>query len=104
MNGSGGRRQRREIEVVNGDEKAPIWKLPQVKFKEIGKVGPAFGLGVGCGVGFGFGFVGGISSEFCRLLSFRTPFHSSYSIRFLRPPIVLPFSVLWKHDLIFCVV
>ncbi|XP_026446799.1 uncharacterized protein LOC113347369 isoform X1 [Papaver somniferum] len=35
-----------------------LWKLPVFKTKELGKLGPAFGLGVGCGVGFGVGFLG----------------------------------------------
>ncbi|XP_050234526.1 uncharacterized protein LOC126682804 [Mercurialis annua] len=42
------------------DEKGLLWKLPEVRFKEFGKLGPAFGLGAGCGVGFGIGLVGGI--------------------------------------------
>ncbi|KAI3899371.1 hypothetical protein MKW92_037393 [Papaver armeniacum] len=37
-----------------------LWKLPVFKTKELGKLGPAFGLGVGCGVGFGVGFLGGL--------------------------------------------
>ncbi|XP_065851739.1 uncharacterized protein [Euphorbia lathyris] len=41
------------------EEKGLLWKLPEVKFKDFGKVGPAFGLGAGCGVGFGVGLVGG---------------------------------------------
>ncbi|KDP37800.1 hypothetical protein JCGZ_06702 [Jatropha curcas] len=41
-------------------EKGLLWKLPEVRFKELGKVGPAFGLGAGCGVGFGVGLVGGV--------------------------------------------
>lgn len=60
MNGNGsgnGRRRRREVEEM---DKGLIWKLPQLKFKEVGKVGPAFGLGAGCGLGFGIGLVGGI--------------------------------------------
>ncbi|GKV35156.1 hypothetical protein SLE2022_236840 [Rubroshorea leprosula] len=51
------RRQRREEEV--GDDRGLIWKLPQVKLKELGKVGPAFGFGAGCGLGFGIGLIGG---------------------------------------------
>lgn len=59
MNGNGngnGRRRRREVEEM---DKGLIWKLPQLKLKEVGKVGPAFGLGAGCGLGFGIGLVGG---------------------------------------------
>ena len=41
------------------EEKGLLWKLPEVRFKDFGKVGPAFGLGAGCGVGFGVGLVGG---------------------------------------------
>lgn len=48
-----GREEREE------DEKGLIWKLPVVKSKHLGKVGPAFGLGAGCGVGFGIGLLGG---------------------------------------------
>ncbi|PPD76969.1 hypothetical protein GOBAR_DD26100 [Gossypium barbadense] len=58
MNGNGngnGRRRRREVEET---DKGLIWKLPQLKLKEVGKVGPAFGLGAGCGLGFGIGLVG----------------------------------------------
>ncbi|KAF5727091.1 hypothetical protein HS088_TW22G00778 [Tripterygium wilfordii] len=40
-------------------EKGLIWKLPELKLKEIGKVGPGFGFGAGCGVGFGLGIMGG---------------------------------------------
>ncbi|EEF42552.1 keratin, type II cytoskeletal I [Ricinus communis] len=42
------------------EEKGLLWKLPEVRFKDFGKVGPAFGLGAGCGVGFGVGLVGGV--------------------------------------------
>ncbi|XP_031255527.1 keratin, type II cytoskeletal 5 [Pistacia vera] len=42
------------------EEKGLIWKLPQIKLKDLGKVGPAFGAGIGCGVGVGVGLVGGI--------------------------------------------
>lgn len=44
----------------NGDDdKGLLWKLPQVRIKDVGKVGPAFGLGFGCGFGFGAGLIGG---------------------------------------------
>ncbi|KAB5512426.1 hypothetical protein DKX38_029492 [Salix brachista] len=42
------------------EEKGLLWKLPEVRFKEFGRVGPAFGFGAGCGVGFGVGLVGGV--------------------------------------------
>ncbi|KAK2975637.1 hypothetical protein RJ640_021082 [Escallonia rubra] len=41
------------------EEKGLLWKLPVVKSKHLGKLGPAFGLGAGCGFGFGIGLVGG---------------------------------------------
>ncbi|CAL1379329.1 unnamed protein product [Linum trigynum] len=41
------------------EEKGLLWKLPEVRVKDIGKVGPAFGFGAGCGVGFGVGLIGG---------------------------------------------
>ncbi|KAM7280398.1 hypothetical protein ACFE04_007532 [Oxalis oulophora] len=41
------------------DNKGLLWKLPEVRIKDLGKVGPAFGLGAGCGIGFGFGLLGG---------------------------------------------
>lgn len=43
------------------EEKGLLWKLPEVRFKNFGKAGPAFGLGAGCGVGFGVGLIGGKS-------------------------------------------
>ncbi|XVF63471.1 hypothetical protein PTKIN_Ptkin09bG0089200 [Pterospermum kingtungense] len=59
MNGSGnGRGQRREVEIRVG-EQGLIWKLPPLKLKEVGKVGPAIGLGAGCGFGIGLGLIGG---------------------------------------------
>ncbi|XP_009370657.3 glycine-rich cell wall structural protein 1 [Pyrus x bretschneideri] len=42
-----------------GEGKGWLWKLPVLKSQQLGKVGPAFGLGVGCGVGFGIGLLGG---------------------------------------------
>lgn len=46
---------------MNGgdEEKGLIWKLPVVKSKQLGKIGPAFGLGIGCGFGIGIGLIGG---------------------------------------------
>lgn len=46
------------------EDKGLLWKLPEVRFKEFGKVGPAFGFGAGCGVGFGVGLIGGNPSFF----------------------------------------
>ncbi|KAJ4829541.1 hypothetical protein Tsubulata_051157 [Turnera subulata] len=43
----------------DGDNKGLLWKLPEVRLKEFGKLGPAFGFGAGCGVGFGVGLIGG---------------------------------------------
>ncbi|XP_072981447.1 uncharacterized protein [Typha angustifolia] len=42
-----------------GDEKGLLWKLPELKSKDLGKLGPAFGIGAGCGVGAGVGLFGG---------------------------------------------
>ncbi|KAJ8770012.1 hypothetical protein K2173_009095 [Erythroxylum novogranatense] len=53
MNGYGAGRSEEE-------EKGLLWKLPEVRLKDLGKVGPGFGLGAGCGVGFGVGLVGGV--------------------------------------------
>lgn len=44
----------------NDEERGLIWKLPELKLKDFGKVGPAFGTGLGCGVGVGVGLVGGV--------------------------------------------
>ncbi|XP_010252320.1 PREDICTED: glycine-rich protein [Nelumbo nucifera] len=40
-------------------EKGLLWRLPVLKSKQLGKLGPAFGLGAGCGFGFGIGLLGG---------------------------------------------
>ncbi|RWR92724.1 keratin, type I cytoskeletal 12 [Cinnamomum micranthum f. kanehirae] len=47
---------------MDGDDedKALIWKLPVIKSKDLGKLGPAFGYGVGCGFGLGVGLLGGV--------------------------------------------
>ncbi|KAK4753849.1 hypothetical protein SAY87_001953 [Trapa incisa] len=42
------------------DDKGLIWKLPAVRSKHMGKLGPGFGFGAGCGVGFGLGLMGGV--------------------------------------------
>ena len=39
--------------------KQGLWKLPEIKSPEWGKLGPAFGYGLGCGFGVGAGLVGG---------------------------------------------
>ncbi|KAL0292540.1 UNVERIFIED_CONTAM: Wall-associated receptor kinase-like 1 [Sesamum calycinum] len=47
---------------INGrdeQEKGLLWKLPAVKSKQLGKLGPAFGVGAGCGFGFAVGLIGG---------------------------------------------
>lgn len=44
--------------------KGILWKLPVVKNKDLGKLGPGFGAGVGCGVGFGVGLSGGLCFGF----------------------------------------
>ncbi|KAJ8765882.1 hypothetical protein K2173_020398 [Erythroxylum novogranatense] len=51
MNGYGAGRSEEE-------EKGLLWKLPEVRLKDLGKVGPGFGLGAGCGIGFGVGLFG----------------------------------------------
>lgn len=43
----------------NAEEKGLLWKLPPLKSNQLGKLGPAFGIGAGCGVGFAFGLLGG---------------------------------------------
>ncbi|XP_047087962.1 keratin, type II cytoskeletal 5-like [Lolium rigidum] len=44
---------------AGGGQKGLLWRLPEVTSKELGKIGPAFGLGIGCGAGAGIGFFGG---------------------------------------------
>lgn len=41
-------------------DKGLLWKLPVVKTKDFGKLGPGFGFGAGCGFGFGLGVLGGV--------------------------------------------
>ncbi|KAL3641525.1 hypothetical protein CASFOL_016493 [Castilleja foliolosa] len=41
------------------EEKGLLWRLPAVKSKRLGKIGPAFGVGAGCGFGFAIGLIGG---------------------------------------------
>ncbi|KAJ7294133.1 hypothetical protein O6H91_Y276200 [Diphasiastrum complanatum] len=41
------------------EAKGLVWRLPLVRAADVGKLGPAFGLGMGCGVGVGVGIVGG---------------------------------------------
>ncbi|KAG0485118.1 hypothetical protein HPP92_009197 [Vanilla planifolia] len=43
----------------NGGNKGLLWRLPVVKSKDLGKLGPGIGFGAGCGVGVGFGLFGG---------------------------------------------
>lgn len=61
-----GERERKKWsgEMMNGGDdrdadKGLIWKLPVLKTKELGKIGPAFAFGAGCGFGFGVGLIGG---------------------------------------------
>ncbi|KAL3503800.1 hypothetical protein ACH5RR_033641 [Cinchona calisaya] len=44
---------------VDEEEKGLVWKLPEVKSMQLGKIGPAFGIGVGCGLGLAVGLIGG---------------------------------------------
>ncbi|CAA3031124.1 keratin, type II cytoskeletal 59 kDa, component IV [Olea europaea subsp. europaea] len=44
---------------MDEEEKGLFWKLPVMKSKQLGKLGPAFGIGAGCGFGFAVGLVGG---------------------------------------------
>ncbi|KAI9092544.1 hypothetical protein K1719_027672 [Acacia pycnantha] len=44
----------------DSEEKGLLWKLPVLKSRNLGKVGPAFGVGVGCGFGVGVGLLGGV--------------------------------------------
>ncbi|XP_043718687.1 protein TRIGALACTOSYLDIACYLGLYCEROL 5, chloroplastic [Telopea speciosissima] len=48
------------IDPFNDSEKGWLWKLPVLKSKHLGKLGPGFGLGAGCGFGLGVGFLGGV--------------------------------------------
>ncbi|KAI4388744.1 hypothetical protein MLD38_001048 [Melastoma candidum] len=41
------------------DDRGILWKLPVVKSRQLGRLGPGFGFGAGCGFGFGFGLLGG---------------------------------------------
>ncbi|KAL3845737.1 hypothetical protein ACJIZ3_003140 [Penstemon smallii] len=41
------------------EDKGLLWKLPAVKSRQLGKLGPAFGIGAGCGFGFAIGLIGG---------------------------------------------
>ncbi|KAL8482330.1 hypothetical protein ACS0TY_028486 [Phlomoides rotata] len=41
------------------EEKGLLWKLPSLKSRQLGSLGPAFGVGAGCGVGFSLGLIGG---------------------------------------------
>jgi hypothetical protein len=40
--------------------KGLLWKLPEVKTTDLGKLGPGFGIGAGCGLGVGVGVFGGL--------------------------------------------
>lgn len=46
---------------MNGDdERGLLWRLPVVRTKDLGKLGPGFAVGAGCGLGFGVGLLGGL--------------------------------------------
>ncbi|XP_031490752.1 uncharacterized protein LOC116257878 isoform X2 [Nymphaea colorata] len=51
---------------MDSDEnnKGLLWKLPVVKSRHLGKLGPGFGYGAGCGVGLGIGLLGGAGLGF----------------------------------------
>ena len=49
------------------DDKGLLWKLPVIKSKQVGKLGPGFGFGGGCGFGLGAGIIGGTSMDFAPL-------------------------------------
>jgi hypothetical protein len=42
------------------DPKGLLWKLPELNSNQLGKLGPAFGVGAGCGLGLGIGVLGGM--------------------------------------------
>ncbi|KAI8000445.1 hypothetical protein LOK49_LG09G01892 [Camellia lanceoleosa] len=44
---------------AGNEDKGLLWRLPVIKSKELGKLGPAFGIGAGCGVGLCIGLIGG---------------------------------------------
>ncbi|KAF3788027.1 hypothetical protein EJ110_NYTH21835 [Nymphaea thermarum] len=46
------------------NNKGLLWKLPVVKSRHLGKLGPGFGYGAGCGVGLGIGLLGGAGLGF----------------------------------------
>ncbi|KAG0554320.1 hypothetical protein M758_12G084700 [Ceratodon purpureus] len=41
------------------DRRGMLWRLPKLRSRDWGTLGPAFGYGIGCGVGLGAGIVGG---------------------------------------------
>ena len=45
------------------DDRGLIWRLPLIRSKELGKLGPAVGFGAGCGFGLGLGLLGGQSDS-----------------------------------------
>ncbi|KAF8105959.1 hypothetical protein N665_0150s0009 [Sinapis alba] len=55
---------RKKRRSIGDDDKGLLWKLPQVRIKDVGKVGPAFGLVFGCGFGFGAGLIEDSNQEF----------------------------------------
>lgn len=45
------------------DERGLLGRLPKLRSRDWGNIGPAFGYGIGCGVGLGAGIVGGTYSS-----------------------------------------
>lgn len=42
------------------ENRGVLWKLlPPMKSSQLGKIGPAFGIGAGCGFGLAIGLIGG---------------------------------------------
>lgn len=55
---------------ADDEQKGLLWKLPELKSKQLGKLGPAFGFGAGCGLGLGVGLLGGSLLLISKLFSF----------------------------------
>lgn len=90
--------QKTEMNRRDEEEKGLLWKLPPVRSKQLGKLGPAFGVGAGCGFGFAIGLIGGVHPTFilCLILIERI---TCYSTNILAHGWVL-FSFSWlRHRL-----
>lgn len=72
----------------SGDQKGLLWRLPEVTSRELGKIGPAFGLGIGCGAGAGVGFFGG------KTLLLLLPLPVQFNLRFVLLSCLLLVSAL----------